>query len=102
MADTAADRSANSRTPTGIPGLDKLLTGGLPKNRTILLCGGPGAGKTIMSSQFLVNAIIDYEDPGVYVSFDENNIHVFEEKLDFGWDLEDPENRKKLIFLEAS
>ncbi|HMB66620.1 MAG TPA: ATPase domain-containing protein, partial [Candidatus Bathyarchaeia archaeon] len=47
MADTAADRSADSRTPTGIPGLDKLLTGGLPKNRTILLCGGPGTGKTI-------------------------------------------------------
>src|SRR5436853_5668136 len=102
MADTAADRSANSRTPTGIPGLDKLLTGGLPKNRTILLSGGPGTGKTILSSQYLVNGIWDYEESGVYVSLDENKQHIFEEMLDFGWDFADLENNKKLIFLEAS
>src|SRR5437879_12212126 len=55
-----------------------------------------------MSSQFLVNGILDYEDPGVYVSLDENKVHVFEEMLDFGWDFEDLESNKKLIFLEAS
>src|SRR2546422_1497522 len=102
MGDTAADSSANSRTPTGIPGLDKLLTGGLPKNRTILLCGGPGTGKTIMSSQFLVNGILDYEDPGVYVSLDENKGQAFGEMVDFGWDFEGPGKKKKVIFLEGS
>src|SRR5713101_469862 len=75
MADAPGNPNASSRTPTGIPGLDKLLTGGLPKSRTILLCGGPGTGKTILSSQYLVNGILDYEDL---------------------------ENNKKLIFLEAS
>lgn len=102
MADSAADPSGNSRTATGIPGLDKLLTGGLPKSRTILLSGGPGTGKTIMSSQFLVNGILDYEEPGVYVSLDENKMHIFEEMLDFGWDFAELESNKKLIFLEAS
>ena len=102
MAAAPADSSANARIPTGIPGLDKLLTGGLPKNRTILLSGGPGTGKTILSSQFLVNGILDYEEPGIYVSLDENKQHVFEEMLDFGWDFRELESNKKLIFLEAS
>lgn len=102
MADDSGNPNASSRTPTGIPGLDKLLTGGLPKSRTILLSGGPGTGKTILSSQYLVNGILDYEESGVYVSLDENKQHVFEEMLDFGWDFEDLENNKKLIFLEAS
>jgi len=102
MADSSSNSNASSRTPTGIPGLDKLLTGGLPKNRTILLSGGPGTGKTILSSQYIVNGILDYEETGVYVSLDENKQHVFEEMLDFGWDFQDLENNKKLIFLEAS
>src|SRR5437879_6642617 len=102
MADASGNPNASSRTPTGIPGLDKLLTGGLPKSRIILLSGGPGTGKTILSSQYLVNGILDYEESGVYVSLDENKQHVFEEMLDFGWDFEELENNKKLIFLEAS
>src|SRR5713226_10561952 len=96
------ENNGNRRTPTGIPGLDKLLSGGLPKGRTILLSGGPGTGKTILSSQFLVNGILDYEEPGIYISLDESKQHVLEEMLDFGWDLEELENSKKLVFLEAS
>jgi len=102
LADSSSNPSVGSRVPTGIPGLDKLLTGGLPKGRIILLTGGPGTGKTILSSQFLVNGILDYEEPGVYVSLDENKQHVCEEMMDFGWDLPDLENHKQLIFLEAS
>src|SRR5207245_6119286 len=102
MAYAPGTPNASSMTPTGIHGLDKLLTGELPKSRIILLCGGPGTGKNIMSSQYLVNGILDYEESGVYVSLDENKQHVFEEMLDFGWDFADLENNKKLIFLEAS
>src|SRR5213594_931285 len=102
MATASGNHNANSRTPTGIPGLDKLLNGGLPKGRIILLTGGPGTGKTILSSQFLVNGILDYDENGVYVSLDENKQHVFEEMVDFGWDLPELEHQKRLIFLEAS
>src|SRR5437879_6332856 len=102
MAGTAADPSANSSTPPRIPGLAKLVTAGPPKNRTILLRCCSGTAKTIMSSHFLVNVILRYEDPGVYVSLDENNVHVFEETLDFGWEFEDLESNNQLIFLEAS
>src|SRR5436309_732423 len=96
------ENNGNRRTPTGIPGLDKLLSGGLPKGRIILLTGGPGTGKTILSSQYLVNGILDYDENGVYVSLDENKQHVCEEMLDFGWDLSDLESNKKLALLEAS
>ncbi len=101
---TVSPRSSNitTRIPTGIPGLDKLLSGGLPRGRIILLTGGPGTGKTILSSQFLVNGILDYEEPGVYVSLDESKLHINEEMIDFGWDLAQLEDDKKLVFLEAS
>src|SRR5437867_10473913 len=45
------------RTPTGIPGLDEILSGGFPRRRVVLIVGGPGTGKTILTSQFLINGI---------------------------------------------
>ena len=42
------------RVPTGIPGLDKLIQGGLVKNSANLVAGGTGTGKTIFAIQFLV------------------------------------------------
>jgi len=102
LTDSSRNPATSSRTLTGIPGLDKLLNGGLPSGRTVLLSGGPGTGKTILSSQFLVSGILDYEEPGVYVSLDENRLHVNEEMLEFGWDLAGLEDNRKLVFLEAS
>src|SRR5437667_260526 len=52
------------RTPTGIPGLDEILSGGFPRGRVILLVGGPGTGKTILTSQFLLNGIKIYGENG--------------------------------------
>src|SRR2546427_415825 len=58
------------RTPTGIPGLDEILSGGFPRGRVILLVGGPGTGKTILTSQFLMNGIKIYGENGAFVSLD--------------------------------
>jgi len=40
-----SEQPTEKNLSTGAEGLDTLLTGGLPKNRTILIVGGPGSGK---------------------------------------------------------
>ena len=58
--------------PTGIPGVDKILAGnGIPRNHTILVCGGPGSGKTTFAIQFLYTGATQYGEPSVYITLDE-------------------------------
>ncbi|HLO38313.1 MAG TPA: ATPase domain-containing protein, partial [Lacibacter sp.] len=59
------------KTPTGIKGLDEITEGGLPKGRPTLICGSPGCGKTIFGIEFLVNGITKFNEPGVFMSFEE-------------------------------
>ena len=88
--------------PTGVPGLDELISGGLPKGRVVLVVGGPGAGKTILASQFLYKGIIDYNENGVFVSLDESKRHYYAEIEKFGWDFEKAENEAKFNYLDAT
>jgi circadian clock protein KaiC len=60
------------KAPTGIRGLDEILNGGLPAGRPTLICGGPGCGKTLMAMEFLVKGTQEYDEPGVFMSFEEN------------------------------
>jgi circadian clock protein KaiC len=81
--------------PTGVPGLDELVSGGFPKGRIILVVGGPGAGKTILASQFLYKGLSEYNENGVFVSLDEGKNHYFAEMAKFGWDLQKAEDDRK-------
>jgi len=87
---------------TNIRGLDELLNGGFPRGRIILILGGPGTGKTILSTQFLVAGITDFNENGLMVSLDENKTHFYREMGKFGWDLQKFEKEKKLVFLDSS
>jgi len=60
------------KAPTGIAGLDFLTKGGLPRGRPTLLTGASGAGKTVLAMEILVNGAEEYNEPGVFVSFEEN------------------------------
>ena len=60
------------KTPTGISGLDEITGGGFPKGRPTLLCGSAGCGKTLFGIQFLAKGILDYNEPGVFMSFEES------------------------------
>ena len=91
-----------ARTPTGIPGLDEILGGGFPQGRVILVLGEPGAGKTILCSQFLLNGIKGYGENGLYVSLDEGRAHYDREMANLGWDLSSFEKEKKFAFVDAS
>ena len=88
--------------PTGIEGLNELISGGFPQNRVILVIGGPGAGKTIFASQFLYKGIAEYGENGVFISLDEGKNHFLAEMAKFGWDFKKAEQEGKFGFLDAT
>lgn len=90
------------RTLTGIPGLDELLHGGIPRGKVVLVAGEPGTGKTIFCSQFIVNGIGQHGENGVIVTLDEARPSLFREMKQFGWELEGLEKEGKLGLLEAT
>ncbi|MDI1251668.1 circadian clock protein KaiC [Thermomonas sp.] len=89
-----------SKAPTGIIGLDEITGGGLPRDRTTLLMGGPGSGKTIFSLQFLVHGALNCGEPGIFVAFEETSERIIANAESFGWDLAKL-SQKKLIFIDA-
>ena len=91
-----------STVNTGIQGLNELLSGGFPEGRVILLLGGPGTGKTILSSQFLYKGINDYNENGIFVSLDERKEYLYSEMKNFGWDFKKAEEEEKFVFIDAT
>lgn len=88
--------------PTGVPGLDELISGGFPRGRVILVLGGPGTGKTVLASQFLYNGISEHNENGILVSLDEGQNHFVAEMMKFGWDFKKAEEEGKFAFIDAT
>lgn len=84
------------KTPTGISGLDEITNGGFPKGRPVLICGSAGCGKTLFAAQFLVKGITDYNEPGVFMSFEESASDLAQNFKSLGFDLEKLKAKKKL------
>jgi KaiC/GvpD/RAD55 family RecA-like ATPase len=88
--------------PSGIPGLDEMLNGGLPKGRAILISGGPGTGKSILSAQFIYNGAKEYGIPGIIVSLEEPEKTIKENLSAFGWDLDKLVDENLLAVIDAA
>jgi circadian clock protein KaiC len=84
------------KTATGINGLDEITMGGLPKGRPTLVCGGPGCGKTLFSLEFIVRGAMDFDEPGVFMAFEEKASELAINVASLGFDLEDLQENKKL------
>lgn len=84
------------KTPTGISGLDEITKGGFPKGRPILICGSAGCGKTLFGVQFLVKGITDYNEPGVFMSFEETPSDLAQNVASLGFDLDELKSKNKL------
>jgi circadian clock protein KaiC len=84
------------KTPTGINGLDEITLGGFPKGRPTLICGGAGCGKTLFSLEFIVRGIIDYNEPGVFIAFEEKATELTTNVASLGFDLAQLQADKKL------
>ncbi len=76
-----------AKAATGILGFDEISRGGLPRNRTSLVMGGPGTGKTVFALQALVNAARERKQPGIFVAFEEDPDEIRANAATFGWGL---------------
>jgi circadian clock protein KaiC len=91
---------------TGIQGLDEITFGGLPRGRPTLVCGGAGCGKTLLAMEFIARGAGELNEPGVYMSFEENVEELVTNFASLGFSLDDLIKSKKMIldyvFIERS
>ncbi|MEA3164427.1 MAG: circadian clock protein KaiC [Verrucomicrobiota bacterium] len=85
------------KSRTGIRGLDEITGGGLPAGRPTLVCGGAGCGKTLLAMEFLVRGARDYDEPGVFMAFEETGEELADNVASLGFDLKDLVAHKKLL-----
>ena len=76
------------KAPTGIQGLDEITGGGIPKGRPTLVCGGAGCGKTLQAMEFLVRGAIEFDEPGVFMAFEETAKDLTQNVASLGFDLD--------------
>jgi KaiC/GvpD/RAD55 family RecA-like ATPase len=94
---------SNDYAATGIAGADKILgERGIPRGHSILIAGGPGSGKTTFAIQFLYKGATEYNEPGIYISLDEDPDDVKKNMSKFKWDIDMLEREKKLAFINVS
>lgn len=85
---------------SGIPGLDELLYGGIPKRNIVLLSGGPGTGKTIFGQQYLYYGL-QHGEPGVLVALEEHPVQIRRNMASFGWDVRKYEEEGMFAIVDA-
>jgi KaiC/GvpD/RAD55 family RecA-like ATPase len=94
---------SNNYVSTGITGADKILgEKGIPRGHSILVAGGPGSGKTTFAIQFLYKGATEHNEPGIYISLDEDPDDVKKNMSKFEWDIDKLEREKKLAFINVS
>jgi KaiC domain protein len=88
------------RVLTNIPGLDEILNGGIPERNVVLVSGGPGTGKTILSQQFLWNGL-QQSEAGIYVALEEHPVQIRQNMLQFGWNVKPFEEKGMFALVDA-
>ena len=86
------------KAPTGIEGFDEITFGGLPRGRPTLIAGNAGCGKTLFAMEFLARGAIQYNEPGVMVTFEETEQELIKNFASLGFDLSTLIKQKKLAF----
>lgn len=84
------------KTPTGISGLDQITLGGLPTGRPTLICGSAGCGKTLFSLEFIIRGAQEFNEPGVFIAFEEKAEELAVNVASLGFDLNKLQEDKKI------
>jgi len=85
------------KSPTGIEGFDEITEGGLPKNRTTLVSGNAGSGKTLFGIDFLIKGATAFNEPGVLMSFEETEDELFTDVSSLNMNLQGLVSQKKIV-----
>ena len=93
----ATQRTQLSKSPSGISGLDEITGGGLPKGRPTLICGSAGCGKTLLAMEFLVRGATQFNEPGVFMAFEESVEELTQNVASLGFDVNDLAKHKKIV-----
>ncbi len=94
--------SAIEKIPTGVVGFDSIANGGLPVGRTTLVTGTAGSAKTLFAVQYLAEGIIQFDETGLFVTFEESAADIRINMKGFGWDIDGWEKAGKWAFVDAS
>ncbi len=97
-ANPASTLGPLQKCPTGIKGFDEITKGGLPKSRITLISGGTGSGKTLLGIDFLVNGVLQYKEPGVFMSFEETEEELYQDVASLNLDLRGLVSEKSIRF----
>ena len=84
------------KSRTGIDGLDEVTNGGLPRGRPTLLCGSAGCGKTLVAMTFLYNGAVEYNEPGVFLAFEEQSDDLIKNVGSLKYDIDKLISEKKI------
>ncbi len=94
--------NAITKLPTGIAGFDLVADGGLPQGRTTLVSGTAGSGKTIFAAQFLAEGILQANEAGVFVTFEESPEDIRRNIASLGWNVTEWERQGLWSFVDAA
>ena len=82
------DLNGIKKSLTGIEGFDELTLGGLPTGRPTLVCGSAGCGKTLFASTFLLNGAREFDEPGLFVTFEERPSDIVSNVASLGFEMD--------------
>lgn len=91
------ERRSLPKAATGIQGLDEITQGGFPRGRPTLICGSAGAGKTLLAMEFMIRGATEYNEPGVFMAFEETAPELIQNVRSLGFDLDELIKEKKVV-----
>jgi len=94
---TPPPRKSLQKAPTGISGFDVITAGGLPAGRPTLVCGSAGCGKSLFAAEFLMRGAVEFDEPGVLMTFEETAADIEKNVASLGFDLPRLIAQKKIV-----
>ncbi|MDD4238102.1 MAG: ATPase domain-containing protein [Desulfotomaculaceae bacterium] len=102
--DVGVEQQETGQLHTGVPGLDDLLQGGLPRGISVAVAGSSGTGKTALGMQYLVKGAQNYGDKGLFLSLEETPQQLIANARRFDWDINalQEQERLKVLYMPLS